>query len=68
MEGSLELRPVVGLDDLDPEGKPVQDIVDELDGRLLVEPVVDPEDPETSAAVDSRELIVPPPGSLEGGR
>ena len=45
MEGSLELRPVVGLDDLDPEGKPVQDIVDELDGRLLVEPVVDPEDP-----------------------
>src|SRR5512132_728899 len=37
VEQGLELRAVVGLDDLDPERQPFQHVVEELDGRLLVE-------------------------------
>jgi hypothetical protein len=36
MEGSLELGTVVGLDDLDLEGEPFEQVVEELDGGLLV--------------------------------
>jgi hypothetical protein len=38
VEAGAELGPVVGLDDLDPEREPLQDIVQELDGGLLVAP------------------------------
>jgi hypothetical protein len=37
VEACSELGAVVGLDDLDPEREPRQDIVEELDGGLLVE-------------------------------
>jgi hypothetical protein len=37
VEQGLELGAVVGLDDLDPEPEALQDVVDELDGRLLIE-------------------------------
>ena len=40
VELRLELGSVVGLDRLDVEGELLQHIVDELDGGLLVEPVV----------------------------
>jgi hypothetical protein len=58
VEQGLELRAVVGLDDLDPERQPLQHVVDELDGRLLVELGVDAQDPEVGAVVDRGELVV----------
>jgi hypothetical protein len=47
----LELRTVVGLDDLYPEGKAPERVVDELDRRLLVEAIVETEDAQTRAVV-----------------
>jgi hypothetical protein len=41
VEARAELDAVVGLDDLHGEGEPLQDIVEELDGGLLVELGVD---------------------------
>jgi hypothetical protein len=43
VELGLKLGAVVGLDGLDPEWQPFQDVVSELDGGALVEPRVDPE-------------------------
>jgi hypothetical protein len=40
VEAGAELDPVVGLDDLDPEGEPLQQVVQELDGGLLVASVM----------------------------
>ena len=37
VEAGAELDPVVGLDDLHAEREPLQDVVQELDGRRLVE-------------------------------
>jgi len=45
-------------DDLDPEREALQDVVDELDGRLLVELGVDAQDPQAGAVVDGGELVV----------
>jgi hypothetical protein len=46
----VELRPelgrVVRLDHLDPEGQLLEHVVDEADRRRLIEPVVDPQDPD----------------------
>ena len=41
VEGALELGPVVGLDDLDLERQLLEDVVEELDGGLLVVAGVD---------------------------
>ena len=46
VELRLELRTVVGLDRFDVERELLQDVVDELDRGLLVEPVVDAKHPE----------------------
>src|ERR1700682_945468 len=59
VKGAGELGTVVGLDQLDPEGQSLQDVVDELNRCLLVESVVELEDPEPSAVVNSSELVVP---------
>jgi hypothetical protein len=67
MEGGLELCAVVGLNELYAKGQPLQDVIDELNGGLLVEPVVDLEDPEPSAVVDCRVLVVPLAGAGERG-
>jgi hypothetical protein len=58
VEQGLELHAIVGLDDLDPERQPLQHVVDELGGRLLVELRVDAQDPKAGAVVDGRELVV----------
>jgi hypothetical protein len=58
VEQGLELGAVVGLDDLDPEREALQDVVDELDGCLLVELGVDAQDPQAGAVVDGGELVV----------
>jgi hypothetical protein len=58
VEGGLELRAVVGLDHLDPEGQLLEQVVDELDGGLLVEVVLDPKHAEPGAVVDRCELVV----------
>ena len=58
MEAGLELRAVVGLDELDLERQLLQDVVDALDGGLLVEPFVDLEDPEPGAVIDGGVLVV----------
>jgi hypothetical protein len=46
VEAGAELGPVVGLDDLHPEGEPLQEVVEELDGRLLVELRIDAQHPQ----------------------
>src|ERR1039458_5943767 len=50
--------PLSGLDHHDAEGQLLEHVVDELDGGLLVEVVVDPEHPEPGAVVDGGELVV----------
>jgi len=46
VEACAELGPVVGLDDLHPEREPLQHVVQELDGGVLVAPVIDAQDSE----------------------
>ena len=58
MEQGLELSPVIGLDDLDPERQPLQHIVGELDGGLLVELGIDAQHAQASAVIDGGELVV----------
>ena len=58
VKACAELGPVVGLDDLDPEREPLQDIVQELDGRLLVELGVDAQHAQPGAIIDRGELVV----------
>ena len=58
MEGGLELGAVVGLDHLDAEGQFLEHVVNELDGRLLVQVVEHAEHSEPSAVVDGGELVV----------
>ena len=59
VEGSLELCPVVRLDRHHSKGQALQRVVDELDGGLLVEPVVDLEDPEPGAVINRGVLVMP---------
>src|SRR5215211_8779499 len=49
VEAGAELDAVVSLDDLDSEGQAFQHIIDELDGRLLVELGVDAQYPQPGA-------------------
>jgi len=56
----LELRTVVGLDLFDPEGQLLEDVVNELDGGLLVQLSVGLEDAEPGAVIDGGELVVLP--------
>jgi hypothetical protein len=58
VEAGAELDAVVGLDDLHAEGEPLQDIVEELDGRLLVELPIDAQHAQAGAVVDGGELVV----------
>jgi hypothetical protein len=58
VELGLELGAVIGLDDLDPKRQPLQHVVGELDGRLLVELAVDAQDAQPRAVVDGRELVM----------
>ena len=58
MEACAELDAVVGLDDLDPEREPLQEVVEELDGGLLVAPVIDAQHAQAGAVVDGGELVV----------
>ena len=68
VESCLEFGAVVGLDDFDFEGQSPQDVVDELDGGLLIALRVDPQHAQPSAVVDRGELVVlaPPPRSSRG--
>ena len=50
--------PLSVWDDLHPERQPLQHVVQELDGRLLVELGIDPQDPQAGAVVDGGELVV----------
>jgi hypothetical protein len=58
VELRVELRAVVGLDAQDMERQLLEDVVDELDRRLLAEPVVDPQDPQARAIIDRGELVM----------
>jgi hypothetical protein len=62
-----EFGAVVGLDHLDWEGELGQEIVEELDGGLLVAAGIDAEDPEAGAVVDGGELVVALAGGADGG-
>jgi hypothetical protein len=60
VEAGAELDAVVGLDDLHAEWEPRQHVVQELDGRLLVELGVDAQHAQAGAVVDGGELEVLP--------
>jgi hypothetical protein len=67
VERGLELGPVIGLDRLDLERQPLHDVVDELDGRLLVQLRVDPQHPQPGAVVDRGELVALVPTAAPAG-
>jgi hypothetical protein len=58
MEGTLELGAVVSLDDFDLEGEPFEQVVEELDGGLLVTAWIRPKHSDPGAVVDGGELVV----------
>src|SRR5579864_7948961 len=58
MECGLKLGPIVGLDLLHLEGKLLEHVVSKLDRGLLIQAVVDLEDPKSGAVVDSRVLVM----------
>ena len=66
VEASLELGSVVGLDLHDVERQLLEDVVDELDRGLLIQAVVDPQDPQASAVIDGGVLVVLFADSLDG--
>jgi hypothetical protein len=68
VEAGLELGAVVGLDDLDTEGQPCQDVVQELDGGLLIAAGVEAPDAQPGAVVDGGELVVLGPAPALWGR
>ena len=59
MKLGLKLGAIVGLDDVHTEREPSQDLVDKPDRRALVTRVVDLEDANARAIVNSGELIQP---------
>src|SRR5713101_8242094 len=66
MEAGLELRAVVGLDLHDVERQLLDDVVDELDRGLLIQALIDPQDPQASAVIDGGVLVVLFAHSLDG--
>ena len=58
VEARLELGAVVGLDRNDPEREPLEEVVEELDGGLLVALGVNAQHPDAGAVVDGGELVV----------
>ena len=62
-----ELSSVVGLDHLDSEGQFGEEIVEELDGGLLVAFRVDAQHPEPGAVVDGGELVETFPSPSDRG-
>src|SRR5262245_23461203 len=59
VEARLEFGAVVGLDHLDAEREPPQDLVQEADGRSLIARVVNLEHANPGAVIDRGELIQP---------
>ncbi len=66
VEAGLELGSVVGLDLHDIERQLLEDVVDELDRSLLIQALVDPQDPQSSAVIDGGVLVVLIAHSLDG--
>ena len=60
VEVGLEFGAIVGLDGLDAERQPPEDVVDEGDGRPLIADVEDFQHANPGAIVDRRELVEPP--------
>jgi len=58
VKGPLKFGPVVRLNDFDLEGQTLQEIVEELNCRLLVVLRVDPQHSHPGAVVDRRVLVV----------
>ncbi len=59
MESRLELCAIIGLQDENLEWQPISNLIQESDGRALVAGVVDLQDADTRAVIDSRELVEP---------
>ena len=57
VEAGLELGPIVGLDRLDPERQPSEDLVEEADRGRLVATLVGAQDPDAGAVVDRGVLV-----------
>jgi hypothetical protein len=59
MEARLELGTIVRLQCEDPERESLSNLVQEADGRTLIAPIVDLQDSDPRAVIDSGELIEP---------
>lgn len=68
MELGSKLTPVVGLDALDAEGQPGEDLVHEGDGGLLSVALIDLEDANPGAVIDGGVLIVRSCAVAEGAK
>ena len=60
VEVGLEFGALVGLNGVDAERQPPEDVIDEGDGRPLIAGVVDLQHADPCAIVDGRELVEPP--------
>ena len=58
LQGTLELGPVVGLDDLYLERELLEDVVEELDRGLKVVVGIDPQHADPGAVIDRGVLLV----------
>src|SRR6516164_5563899 len=61
VELRLKFGAAVGLHDVDPKRESTPHLVNELDGRALIAPVIDLQHANSGAIVDGGELIEPPP-------
>ena len=60
VEVGLEFGAIVGLNDVDAERQPPEDVIDECDRRPLIAGVEDLQHANAGAIVDRRELVEPP--------
>src|SRR6476620_12395223 len=60
VEMGLEFGAVVGLNDVDAEGQPSEDLANKFDRRPLIAGVVDLQHADPGAIVDRRKLVEPP--------
>ena len=62
VEARLEFVPPVGTDLFDPEREPLENVVDEVDGRVLIVSAVDLQRWDTGRVIDRR-VLIPPHGA-----
>jgi len=65
MKLTLEFAPIIGLDDMCPKGQTRKGIIHELDGRSLIDLLIDLQHSKARTVIDRRVLIITSPGSFD---